>query len=167
MILGHDHGMGVTFDAGRTWLSPDNKPLAQFYAIGYDMEQPYNVYGGLQDNGSLPRPEHDEGRRHHSVRGVVSRRRRRRLLQRRRSDRLALALQREPVRRDPAHGPDRPASRARSATRRPQGQEALRWNWSSPILHLSAQSRGGLSRAPTCCCARATAATRGPRSART
>ena len=46
MLLGHDHGMGVSFDAGRNWLSPDNKPLAQFYAIGYDMEQPYNVYGG-------------------------------------------------------------------------------------------------------------------------
>lgn len=56
IILGHDHGMGVTFDAGQTWLSPDNKPLAQFYAIGYDMAWPYNVYGGTQDNGSLRGP---------------------------------------------------------------------------------------------------------------
>jgi photosystem II stability/assembly factor-like uncharacterized protein len=61
MLLGHDHGMGVTFDAGRTWLSPDNKPLAQFYAIGYDMEQPYNVYGGIQDNGSARGPSTMKG----------------------------------------------------------------------------------------------------------
>jgi photosystem II stability/assembly factor-like uncharacterized protein len=56
LILGHDHGMGVSFDNGATWWSPDNKPLAQFYAVGYDMEYPYNVYGGLQDNGSWKGP---------------------------------------------------------------------------------------------------------------
>jgi len=33
MLLGHDHGMGVTFDGGNTWLQPDNKPLAQYYAV--------------------------------------------------------------------------------------------------------------------------------------
>ena len=75
MILGHDHGMGVTFDGGRTWLSPDNKPLAQFYAIGYDMEQPYNVYGGMQDNGSSRGPSTMKGGRSHSLRSVVPRRR--------------------------------------------------------------------------------------------
>lgn len=53
MILGHDHGMGVTFDGGRTWIDPQNIPLAQFYAVDYDMEYPYNVYGGLQDNSCL------------------------------------------------------------------------------------------------------------------
>ena len=51
MILGHDHGMGVTFDGGEEWFSPDNKPLAQFYAVGLDLARPYNVYGGTQDNG--------------------------------------------------------------------------------------------------------------------
>lgn len=56
MILGHDHGMGVTFDGGRTWIDPQNLPLAQFYAVGYDMEYPYNVYGGTQDNRCLRGP---------------------------------------------------------------------------------------------------------------
>ena len=56
MILGHDHSMGVTFDAGQSWYRPDNKPLAQFYAIGVDMDEPYNVYGGTQDNGSWRGP---------------------------------------------------------------------------------------------------------------
>jgi photosystem II stability/assembly factor-like uncharacterized protein len=56
MILGHDHGMGVTFDGGRNWIDPQNLPLAQFYAVGFDMDYPYNVYGGLQDNSCLKGP---------------------------------------------------------------------------------------------------------------
>ncbi len=52
MILGYDHGMGITFDAGETWYHPDFQSLAQFYAVGYDMSYPYRVAGGLQDNGS-------------------------------------------------------------------------------------------------------------------
>ncbi len=53
ILLGHDHGMGITFDGGRTWIDPQNLPLAQFYAIGYDMDYPYNVYGGTQDNSCI------------------------------------------------------------------------------------------------------------------
>lgn len=56
MLLGYDHGMGITYDAGEQWYHPDNLPLAQFYAVGIDMEYPYNVYGGLQDNGSVKGP---------------------------------------------------------------------------------------------------------------
>jgi photosystem II stability/assembly factor-like uncharacterized protein len=52
MLLGFDHGMGITYDAGKTWYHPDNLPLAQFYAVGVDMSHPYNVAGGTQDNGS-------------------------------------------------------------------------------------------------------------------
>lgn len=56
MLLGYDHGMGISYDAGENWYHPDNLPLAQFYAVGFDMEFPYNVYGGLQDNGSVKGP---------------------------------------------------------------------------------------------------------------
>lgn len=52
MLLGYDHGLGVTFDGGAHWMHPDNMSLAQFYAVGYDMSRPYRVAGGLQDNGS-------------------------------------------------------------------------------------------------------------------
>jgi hypothetical protein len=51
MMLGYDHGFGTSFDGGQSWLKPDNIPTAQFYAVGIDMAVPYNVYGGLQDNG--------------------------------------------------------------------------------------------------------------------
>jgi photosystem II stability/assembly factor-like uncharacterized protein len=56
MLLGYDHGMGITYDAGATWYHPDEIPLAQFYAVDVDMAYPYNVYGGLQDNGSVRGP---------------------------------------------------------------------------------------------------------------
>jgi photosystem II stability/assembly factor-like uncharacterized protein len=56
MILGYDHGMGVTWDGGRNWLHPDNQSLAQVYALGYDMSYPYRVAIGTQDNGSQMGP---------------------------------------------------------------------------------------------------------------
>ncbi|MTI88404.1 MAG: hypothetical protein FH748_10590 [Balneolaceae bacterium] len=56
MLLGYDHGMGITYDGGKSWYHPDEIPLAQFYSVGVDMAYPYNVYGGLQDNGSVKGP---------------------------------------------------------------------------------------------------------------
>ncbi len=56
MILGYDHGMGITYDGGKNWYHPDELPLAQFYAVDVDMDYPYNIYGGLQDNGSVKGP---------------------------------------------------------------------------------------------------------------
>jgi photosystem II stability/assembly factor-like uncharacterized protein len=52
MILGYDHGMGISYDGGENWYHPDFQSLAQFYAVGVDMSYPYRVAGGLQDNGS-------------------------------------------------------------------------------------------------------------------
>ncbi|MDH3272074.1 MAG: hypothetical protein OEN56_12110 [Gemmatimonadota bacterium] len=52
MILGYDHGLGVSYDAGANWYHPDFQSLAQFYAVGVDQSYPYRVAGGLQDNGS-------------------------------------------------------------------------------------------------------------------
>ncbi len=56
MILGNDGGLSITYDRGKSWDFYDNLPLAQYYAIGVDMDTPYNVYGGLQDNGSWRGP---------------------------------------------------------------------------------------------------------------
>jgi len=52
MILGYDHGLGITFDHGENWFHPDFQSLAQFYSIGVDNSRPYRVAGGIQDNGS-------------------------------------------------------------------------------------------------------------------
>jgi photosystem II stability/assembly factor-like uncharacterized protein len=61
MILGFDHGLGITYDGGKNWYHPDELPLAQFYAIGLDNQVPYNVYGGIQDNGSMRGPSSKRG----------------------------------------------------------------------------------------------------------
>jgi photosystem II stability/assembly factor-like uncharacterized protein len=61
MLLGYDHGLGVTWDGGKSWYHPDFLPLAQFYAIDYDLSHPYRVAGGLQDNGSLMGPSTKPG----------------------------------------------------------------------------------------------------------
>jgi len=53
LLLGHDGGLAASYDFGKTWDAFDTLPLAQFYAVGVDMERPYNIYGGLQDNGSI------------------------------------------------------------------------------------------------------------------
>ncbi len=62
MLLGNDHGMGITYDAGKNWYHPDELPLAQFYAIAVDMDYPYNVYGGTQDNGNFRGPGTKKGK---------------------------------------------------------------------------------------------------------
>ena len=56
MIDGNDGGMAITRDRGRTWRFVANLPVGQFYHISVDNELPYNVYGGLQDNGSWRGP---------------------------------------------------------------------------------------------------------------
>ena len=56
IILGSDGGIYLSYDRGRTWDFVDTIALGQFYEIGFDMEDPYNVYGGLQDNGSWGAP---------------------------------------------------------------------------------------------------------------
>jgi len=52
LILGNDHGLYFTYDRTKTWLHVNNLPITEFYAISVDMEDPYNIYGGNQDNAA-------------------------------------------------------------------------------------------------------------------
>ncbi len=56
MMDGNDGGMNITKDGGKTWRFIGNLPVAQFYHINVDNDFPYNVYGGMQDNGSWRGP---------------------------------------------------------------------------------------------------------------
>ncbi|HWP82492.1 MAG TPA: hypothetical protein VNN76_07545 [Bacteroidota bacterium] len=56
LIDGNDGGVYMSHDYGATWRMIDNLPLAQFYHINVDMEIPYNIFGGMQDNGSWRGP---------------------------------------------------------------------------------------------------------------
>jgi len=51
LINGNDGGINISYDDGKNWFKCNTPPVGQFYAVNVDMEKPYNVYGGLQDNG--------------------------------------------------------------------------------------------------------------------
>ena len=51
LINGNDGGINITFDDGKNWIKNNAPAVGQFYAINVDNQKPYNVYGGLQDNG--------------------------------------------------------------------------------------------------------------------
>jgi len=52
IVAGNDGGCNITYDDGKSWFKANTPAVGQFYAINTDNEKPYNVYGGLQDNGS-------------------------------------------------------------------------------------------------------------------
>jgi photosystem II stability/assembly factor-like uncharacterized protein len=51
-----DGGLGISYDRGDHFLYHTALPLSQYYRVSVDMAHPYNVYGGLQDNGSWRGP---------------------------------------------------------------------------------------------------------------
>ena len=51
-VAGNDGGCNITYDNGRHWFKANTPSVGQFYAITVDDAKPYNIYGGLQDNGT-------------------------------------------------------------------------------------------------------------------
>ena len=56
MVVGTDGGVYISYDRGGHFRHVKALPVSQFYRVSYDMDYPYNVYGGLQDNGSWMGP---------------------------------------------------------------------------------------------------------------
>ncbi len=56
LIDGNDGGLNISHDGGDTWRFVTNLPVGQFYHVDVDDDFPYNVYGGMQDNGSWVGP---------------------------------------------------------------------------------------------------------------
>lgn len=52
LINGNDGGCNITYDDGDNWFKANTPSVGQYYAIEVDNAKPYNVYGGMQDNGS-------------------------------------------------------------------------------------------------------------------
>ena len=94
VMFGNDGGLDVSYDQGETWDFVNTMASGQFYAISADMRKPYYVCGGLQDNGTLVRPEREAQLGGHPQLRLVPRRRRRRLLHAAGSDRLGRRLRR-------------------------------------------------------------------------
>jgi photosystem II stability/assembly factor-like uncharacterized protein len=56
VIGGDDGGLWISYDGGSRWWKSNNLPISQFYHVSLDNEDPYQVYGGLQDNSSWVGP---------------------------------------------------------------------------------------------------------------
>ena len=56
MLDGNDGGLNISRDGGHNWSFCSNIPAGQFYHLNVDNDYPYNLYGGLQDNGSWVGP---------------------------------------------------------------------------------------------------------------
>lgn len=61
MYVATDGGVYMSVDKGNNWFFLNTIPISQFYHVAIDDKKPYNVYGGLQDNGSWMAPSQSEG----------------------------------------------------------------------------------------------------------
>ncbi len=52
VITGDDGGLWISHDGANRWVKNENLPISQFYHVSVDDKDPYQVYGGLQDNDS-------------------------------------------------------------------------------------------------------------------
>lgn len=60
MIICNDGGLNISYDDGMNWFKANTPAVGQFYSVNVDMDKPYNVYGGLQDNGVWTGPSTNE-----------------------------------------------------------------------------------------------------------
>lgn len=63
LLLGNDGGLYESHDGGDNFIHHNTIPVGQFYSVNVDMEEPYNIYGGLQDNGTFMGPSTSTGNR--------------------------------------------------------------------------------------------------------
>jgi photosystem II stability/assembly factor-like uncharacterized protein len=56
IAIGNDGGVNVSYDYGETWTKLNNLPVGQFTILAVDGADPYNIIGGLQDNGVMRGP---------------------------------------------------------------------------------------------------------------
>jgi photosystem II stability/assembly factor-like uncharacterized protein len=56
LIKASDGALAISYDRGITWLFIPHLPVSQYYRVRVDMEKPFHIYGGLQDNGSWKGP---------------------------------------------------------------------------------------------------------------
>jgi photosystem II stability/assembly factor-like uncharacterized protein len=61
IYMGTDGGVYISADKGNTWRFVQNLPVSQFYHVSVDQKDPYNIYGGLQDNGTWMAPSRKSG----------------------------------------------------------------------------------------------------------
>ncbi len=128
--LGTDGGVFLSNDRGGTWTFIQNLPVGQFYHVQIDNKYPYNVYGGLQDNGTWMGPS--------QWYGGISNGRWRALY-----DGDGFWVQPDPTDSNTVYAEDQGGNAGRIdmklglavdiQPRQTKDEEKLRWNWNSPI----------------------------------
>lgn len=63
ILLGNDGGLYESHDGGENFIHHNTVAVGQFYTVNVDMEEPYNIYGGLQDNGTFKGSSQSTGNR--------------------------------------------------------------------------------------------------------
>jgi photosystem II stability/assembly factor-like uncharacterized protein len=61
LLLGTDGGLYLSNNRGGAWQFARNLPLSQLYHVAVDGQDPYRIYGGLQDNSSWVAPSESWG----------------------------------------------------------------------------------------------------------
>lgn len=69
-IAGNDGGCNITYDDGKHWFKANTPSVGQFYKIAVDDAKPYNIYGGLQDNGTWYGPSNTKDKDQWDYEGV-------------------------------------------------------------------------------------------------
>lgn len=62
ILLGTDGGIYASYSRAESWAHVNNFPLGEFYRVATDMQRPYNIVGGLQDNFSWIGPSQTRNR---------------------------------------------------------------------------------------------------------
>ncbi|HET9703844.1 MAG TPA: hypothetical protein VFP85_07420 [Vicinamibacterales bacterium] len=133
ILDGNDGGVGISWDKGATWEGIYNMDLGQFYHVTYDMDTPYNVCGGLQDNYTWCGPSAVRSRR-----GIVNDD----WFQIHGGDGFEAQIDPTNSRIIYAESQDGNVSRVDRLTNErktirplpPRGEAPYRWNWNTPIL---------------------------------
>lgn len=67
LVNANDGGLAISYDGGSSWKTfAKNLPLVQFFNVSFDMDEPFHVYGSIQDHGSY-RGVVDLARGRHSI----------------------------------------------------------------------------------------------------
>lgn len=142
LILGNDGGVNISYDDGETWIKCNTPAVGQFYYVAVDMAEPYNVYGGLQDNGVWMGPNtyrsgtewHGSG--HYPYKEIYGGDGMQVAVDTRDNETVYTGLQFGNY----ARLNTRTGEQSRITPRHKLGERPLRWNWQTPI-HLSVHNQ--------------------------